>query len=165
LPANPVPSPRETPAAHSAGGAAGAPPARGGLSLGQGPKGPRVFHPLPVRQGRSLPPRRPPGRLDAEARARGFALLQTAEGRFQWGDLEGAERFTREALEALPKEPRAHYFLGLLLMARGQPEAAATAFEKTLALDKDHTDARSKLRMAKEHASFRKKVDYDTVAP
>ena len=60
--------------------------------------------------------------------AQALAALDAAESRFQWRDLTGAERLAREAVIGLPNEPRAHYFLGLVLLAMDRASDAAARF-------------------------------------
>jgi tetratricopeptide (TPR) repeat protein len=100
-------------------------------------------------------PRRPAARDQAEGRAHGEDLLQSAEVRFQWRDFEGAERLVREAMTELPRSPRPHYLLGLVLLARGEASEAATAFRRTIELEPDYSDAARKLKIAQERASIK----------
>jgi tetratricopeptide (TPR) repeat protein len=91
-----------------------------------------------------------------EASARAFEVLASAEDRFQWGDLEGAETLARAAVRNLASSPRAFYLLGVVLLARGDANKAKDAFERTLALDPTYTDADAKLRLAAERAALSK---------
>jgi serine/threonine-protein kinase len=97
-------------------------------------------------------PRLPRPRRDDEAQARALDALKSAEERFQWGDLEGAQRLAQEAAGKLARNPRAFYFLGVVLLARGDASAAGDAFERVLELDPAHPDAAAKLRLAQEKA-------------
>jgi tetratricopeptide (TPR) repeat protein len=90
-----------------------------------------------------------------DALARGTELLQAAEVRFQWGDFDAAERLAREALLELPGNPRPHYILGLVLLARGEAADAATSFARTVELDPEYSDAARKLKIAQERASIK----------
>jgi Flp pilus assembly protein TadD len=75
--------------------------------------------------------------------------------RFQYGDFDAAERLVREAIAALPRSPRPHYLLGLILLARGAAAEAATAFAHTIELDPGYSDAARKLKLAQERASIK----------
>jgi hypothetical protein len=101
------------------------------------------------------PVRRLSPQAQAEARAQGEAALEKAEVRFQYGDFEAAERLVREASVALPRSPRPHYLLGLILLARGAAAEAASAFARTIELDPNYSDAARKLRLAQERASIK----------
>ncbi|HEY0713686.1 MAG TPA: tetratricopeptide repeat protein, partial [Polyangia bacterium] len=92
----------------------------------------------------------------AEASARAYEVRASAEDRFQWGDLEGAETLARAAVRNLASSPRAFYLLGVVLLARGDANKAKDAFERTLALDPSYTDADAKLRLATERAALSK---------
>ncbi len=85
--------------------------------------------------------------------AQALAALDAAESRFQWRDLTGAERLAREALIGLPSEPRAHYFLGLVLLAMDRASDAAGAFRRTIELDPGFADVTTKLQIAEEKAT------------
>jgi tetratricopeptide (TPR) repeat protein len=99
--------------------------------------------------------RRADPQAQAEARARGEALLEKAEVRFQYGDFDGAERLVREAIAAVPRSPRPHYLLGLILLARGAAGEAASAFAHTIELDPTYSDAARKLKLAQERAAIK----------
>jgi hypothetical protein len=85
--------------------------------------------------------------------AQALAALEAAESRFQWRDLAGAERLAREAVIGLPNQPRAHYFLGLVLLAMDRASDAARAFERTIDLDPGFADVTTKLHIAEERAA------------
>lgn len=57
------------------------------------------------------------------------------------GDLAGARDACRGVLKSSPQDVQAHYLLGIVESARGDVEAADTAFARVLFLDRDHTDA------------------------
>jgi tetratricopeptide (TPR) repeat protein len=97
-------------------------------------------------------PRLPAPRTQDEAEARALDALKSAEERFQWGDLEGAERLARAAAGKLARNARAFYFLGVVLLARGEASDAGSAFERVLELDPVYPDAAAKLRLAHEKA-------------
>ena len=128
------------------------------------PAGPEPTTPLAVHdrtlaeqtQARVAPPRpprrRPGASTEQDLLARSEGLLEAAEARFQWRDLEGAERLVNEALMGVPDSPRGHYLHGLILLTMDKAGDAARAFERALAADPGFTDALAKLRIAEERA-------------
>jgi protein O-GlcNAc transferase len=54
------------------------------------------------------------------------------------GDLEGAERLYRQAVQAAQGHARAHLNLGIVLAARGDNAGATQAYETVLAIDRQH---------------------------
>ncbi len=108
----------------------------------------------PSTPGRAERDKRQERRSKAEITARAFDALRTAEQRFQWGDLDGAEAFARTATRNLAKSARAFYLLGVVLLAKGEDRAAKTAFERALTIDPSYADADAKLRLAKERATL-----------
>jgi Flp pilus assembly protein TadD len=110
----------------------------------------RTRAPVAARTNATRASRSRPARAADEAEARGLDSLKGAEERFQWGDLEGAERLARAASESLVTSPRAFYVLGVVLLARGNAEKAGSAFERVLELEPGHPDAGAKLRLCHE---------------
>jgi hypothetical protein len=120
---------------------------------------------VPARVAQSRARRRPGQPPEARAEsltAQALATLDAAESRFQWRDLTGAERLTREALRDLPGEPRAHYFLGLVLLAMDRAGEAAAAFRHTIDLDPGFADATTKLQIAEERATTTTATETET---
>jgi hypothetical protein len=121
---------------------------------------PRVFGPPapPPRAGRmearALRPARARRPDKADVAARALESLKSAEARFQWGDLDGAESLARIAVRELAQSPRAFYLLGVVLLAKGEAAQAKTAFERTLAIDPAFPDADAKLRLANDRAAL-----------
>jgi tetratricopeptide (TPR) repeat protein len=96
----------------------------------------------------------PPARTQADAKARAYDDLKSAEERFQWGDIEGAERLARTAVRNLADNPQAFYLLGVVLLAKGDAKEAKAAFERALAIDPKYNDADAKLHLANERATL-----------
>jgi serine/threonine protein kinase len=104
---------------------------------------------VPVRESIGTPP----ARTQADAKARAYDDLKSAEERFQWGDIEGAERLARTAVRNLADNPQAFYLLGVVLLAKGDAKEAKAAFERALAIDPKYNDADAKLHLANERAT------------
>jgi hypothetical protein len=96
----------------------------------------------------------PPPRTPADLKARAYDDLRSAERRFQWGDIEGAERLARTAVRNLADNPQAFYLLGVVLLAKGDAKEAKAAFERALAIDPKFNDADAKLHLANERATL-----------
>jgi cytochrome c-type biogenesis protein CcmH/NrfG len=97
--------------------------------------------------------------------ARALTTLEAAEARFQWRDLEGAEQLASEAVCDLPAHPRAHYLLGLVLLARDRASDAAGAFTRALDLDPGFADAAAKLHIAQERVQSRASAPHSPDLP
>jgi tetratricopeptide (TPR) repeat protein len=69
------------------------------------------------------------------------------------GDLDGAEQAYRRAAALAPNDPAPHFNLGNVLLARGQPRAAAERYAHTVALDPSH--ARAWFNLAHVHESMK----------
>jgi chemotaxis protein methyltransferase CheR len=65
-------------------------------------------------------------------------LLQRARGLADSGDLVGAERLCRKAVDRDKLDPGATYLLASILLEAGEREQAAVALQRTLYLDPDH---------------------------
>ncbi|NTU85514.1 MAG: tetratricopeptide repeat protein, partial [Chloroflexales bacterium] len=65
-----------------------------------------------------------------------------AEASFELGSLDSAGRFAREVLELGDRfaAPYAHFTLGQIAMARGQPSAAGTSFTRSIQLAQQNDD-------------------------
>jgi Zn-dependent protease with chaperone function len=61
-------------------------------------------------------------------------------------DLEGAEKLLRKAVQISPGEAKYHYYLGLVLLNKGEREDALEAFEAALALAPQEEKYRKKVR-------------------
>lgn len=80
----------------------------------------------------------PEGSHDFVKRApRQLKGLDLAEMKLMKGDTAGAGMMAEEALKANPNDPRANYLAGRVELVEGDPEAALTHLNKTLALAKD----------------------------
>ena len=80
----------------------------------------------------------------AERRAEAFGELAKTFHAYKL--IDAAELGYRNALELAPFEPRWHYYLGVVLAARGAAAEAATRFRS--AIDLDRTDSAAILRLA-----------------
>ncbi|MFT3836488.1 MAG: tetratricopeptide repeat protein [Myxococcaceae bacterium] len=75
--------------------------------------------------------------------------LEAAEVMLRRGDsLDKIEGYLEGARVYAPENPRVHYLWGLLLMERGQVEAAAKAFGIALLIRQDYDEARLRLAAA-----------------
>jgi tetratricopeptide (TPR) repeat protein len=63
------------------------------------------------------------------------------------GQMEQAAILYREALQEDPSSVVAHFNLGIIEMAEGDPDAAAAEYERVIALDPPHVPARFNLAM------------------
>jgi tetratricopeptide (TPR) repeat protein len=78
-------------------------------------------------------------RQDCNRAFRDFEKAQKAE------EPEGAIAIYREGLRLCPDDEVAHYELGKLLLATGQPKQAAEEFEEALRINPDFASARREL--------------------
>jgi chemotaxis protein methyltransferase CheR len=76
--------------------------------------------------------------LTAEPAAEPHELLQRARGLANCGDLIGAERLCRKAVDRDKLDPHATYLLASILLEAGEREQAAVALRRTLYLDPHH---------------------------
>ncbi len=67
---------------------------------------------------------------------------------FELGDLAAAEQSYRRALDLDPARPAAHYGLGRIAAARGEPASAIPSFERALALQPAATAINHQIGMA-----------------
>ena len=83
----------------------------------------------------------------ALAQAPNDAMIRDSYGwaLYRVGDTKAARRVLREAADALPDEPDAHYHLGVALAKLGLANEARAEFARTLRLRPDHEKARKAL--------------------
>jgi tetratricopeptide (TPR) repeat protein len=92
-----------------------------------------------------------------------FAMNHLGDIRRQKGDLAGAERWSREAIELDPKDSWAHYNLGWFLHLKGDLAGAEAEYRKAIKLDPIDPSPRKNLALVQRVGPLLPRLD-DIVA-
>jgi Zn-dependent protease with chaperone function len=81
-------------------------------------------------------------------------LVSRAEYRESKKDINGAEELLRKAIQISPGEAKYYYYLGLILLRKGERDGALAAFERALALAPEEKKYRDRVHQLRAQDNF-----------